>query len=97
MVRCAVNVCTSTSENGRSETRFFQIPSLDEKNKKRCAAAVELVRKRRELWITSLNRADLRPEDVKTWMRVCSLHFISGKCSITTYVDAFESLFLTMF
>lgn len=76
MVICAMNHCSSrTNRDHKRGIRFFVIPTII---KNQCALTKQRSERRRELWISRINRADLPIEKIKLYTRVCSRHFISG-------------------
>ena len=72
---CCVNGCTARS-SVQSARNFYRIPKIDTT---RGTKIVELTQKRRRAWLQQINRKTVTELMVKSWPRVCSKHFLSGK------------------
>ena len=72
---CCVNGCTARSSL-QSARFFYRIPKIDTT---RGTKIVELTQKRRRAWLQQINRKTVTELTVKSWTRVCSKHFLSGK------------------
>ena len=73
MAPCIIGNCGSKS--GRDSFRFYSVPaSITNQGEE----FEELTRERRNLWISAIDRADLKTKNVLKDERVCSRHFISG-------------------
>ena len=74
MVFCCVFNCSNRSENCRKS--FFRIPSIIKHDKE----SELLSQERRSKWFSNIKRVHM---DTKAnHYRVCSDHFLSGKCSM---------------
>ena len=74
MVLCIIGNCGSKS--GRDSIRFYCVPSIITNQGEEFE---ELTRERRNLWISAIDRADLKTKNVLQNERVCSRHFVSGR------------------
>ncbi|XP_068680295.1 uncharacterized protein [Montipora foliosa] len=74
MVLCIIGNCGSKS--GRDSIRFYSVPSIITNQGEEFE---ELTRERRNLWISAIDRADLKTKNVLKNERVCSRHFVSGR------------------
>ena len=74
MVLCIIGKCGSKS--GRDSIRFYSMPSIITNQGEEFE---ELSRERRNLWISAIDRADLKTKKVLKNERVCSRHFVSGR------------------
>lgn len=72
---CCVNGCTARSSM-QSARNFYRIPKIDTTQGTKI---VELTQKRRRAWLQQINRKTVTELMVKSWTRVCSKHFLSGK------------------
>ncbi|KAK7110312.1 hypothetical protein V1264_014206 [Littorina saxatilis] len=70
---CCIIGCTSRS-NKENALAFLRIPKVDAGGRHR-----DLLEKRRRAWLKKINRKNITDKTVKTWTRVCSKHFHSGK------------------
>ena len=64
------------SKSGRDSIRFYSVPSIITNQGKEFE---ELTRERQNLWISAIDRADLKTKHVLKNVRVCSRHFVSGR------------------
>ncbi|KAK2561957.1 hypothetical protein P5673_015384 [Acropora cervicornis] len=74
VVLCIIGNCGSKS--GRDSIRFYSVPSIITNQGEEFE---ELTRERRNLWISAIDRADLKTKNVLKNERVCSRHFVSGR------------------
>ena len=74
MVLCIIGNCGSKSD--RDSIRFYSVPSIITNQGEEFE---ELTRERRNLWISAIDRADLKTKNVLKNKRVCSRHFVSGR------------------
>ena len=74
MVLCIIGNCGSKS--GRDSIRFYCVPSIITNQGEEFE---ELTRERQNLWISAIDRADLKTKNVLQNERVCSRHFVSGR------------------
>ena len=76
---CAIVGCSNKS--GRDEKRYFRLPKPSIGD---CKATNELLKERRDKWLHRISRSDLDQTlpNAKNLdnIRVCSDHFISGRC-----------------
>ncbi|XP_026125674.1 uncharacterized protein LOC113107400 [Carassius auratus] len=80
---CCVNKCSSTSHDRYGKHRnngiqFFRLPKWIQHQGKQMS---DLTRRRRIAWLAAIRRKDFTFDFVPQSMRVCSLHFHSGKPS----------------
>ena len=74
MVLCIIiGNCGSKS---RDSIRCYAVPSIITNQGEEFE---ELTRERRNLWISAIDRADLKTKNVLQNERVCSHHFVSGR------------------
>lgn len=71
---CGVIGCCNRSE--RDNVSFYRLPKIV--NFKHRKDLNELTKQRRERWLNAISRIDLNETKLKN-LRVCSVHFISGK------------------
>lgn len=74
MVLCIIGNCGSKS--GRDSIGFYCVPAIITNQGEEFE---ELTRERRNLWISAIDRADLKTKNVLQNERVCSRHFVSGR------------------
>ncbi|KAK3919630.1 Cocaine esterase [Frankliniella fusca] len=74
MVICCVYGCSQKPVKGGPN--FFRIPTVRENEGEQVFL---LTRRRRALWLSRINRKDLREENVTSSTRICPKHFVSGK------------------
>ena len=74
MVLCIIGNCESKS--GQDNIRFYSVPSIITNQGEEFE---ELTRERRNLWISAIDRADLKTNNVLKNECVCSRHFVSGR------------------
>ena len=70
---CAAIGCGNRGNRDRSKS-FFRLPSVILHQGQR---TYELSKKRQEVWLSRLNRSDIKPESY-AHTRVCSDHFVTG-------------------
>ncbi|CAL9698859.1 unnamed protein product [Knipowitschia caucasica] len=80
---CCVKNCSSTSHNKKGKRRnnglqFFRLPKWIQHQG---AQVSDLTKRRRMAWLAAIRRKDLTFDLTPQSMRVCSLHFHSGKPS----------------
>ncbi|XP_059358734.1 uncharacterized protein LOC132097125 isoform X2 [Carassius carassius] len=80
---CCVNNCSSTSHDRYGKHRnngiqFFRLPKWTQHQGKQVS---DLTRRRRIAWLAAIRRKDFTFDFTPQSMRVCSLHFHSGKPS----------------
>ena len=64
------------SKSGRDSIHFYSVPSIITNQGEEFE---ELTRERQNLWISAIDRADLKTKHVLKNERVCSRHFVSGR------------------
>ena len=74
MVLCIIGNCGSKSS--QKSIRFYSVLSIITNQGEEFE---ELTRERRNLWISAIDRADLKTKNVLKNERVCSRHFVSGR------------------
>ncbi|XP_055689564.1 uncharacterized protein LOC129793495 isoform X2 [Lutzomyia longipalpis] len=79
--RCSVRSCTS--QLGTPDIKFYRIPVILTVS----GRLEKLSTQRRKAWIEALGRPDLTDDQLKS-AKVCSRHFISGKCVSLTEVNS---------
>ena len=71
---CAIYGCSKRADRDK-ELSFYRIPAVKTNASK---ILQDLHKERRSLWLRRIRRADI--DDSKcTYLRVCSLHFVTGK------------------
>ncbi|XP_046857605.1 uncharacterized protein LOC124451005 [Xenia sp. Carnegie-2017] len=76
---CAIYGCSKRADRDK-ELSFYRIPAVKTNASK---ILQDLQKERRSLWLRRIRRADI--DDSKcTYLRVCSLHFVTGKPSALT-------------
>uniref|UniRef100_V5HKX5 THAP-type domain-containing protein n=1 Tax=Ixodes ricinus TaxID=34613 RepID=V5HKX5_IXORI len=76
MTICAVNGCSNRSSRRNPTTPSVSFYCLPKVISNQCDRTRELSEKRRKLWLEKINRRELY---FKKDVRICSVHFISGK------------------
>ena len=77
MVLCIIGNCGSKS--GQGSIRFYCVPAIITNQGEEFE---ELTRERRNLWISAIDRADLKTKNVLQNKRVWSRHFVSGRPAV---------------
>uniref|UniRef100_A0A8C5EBS4 Uncharacterized LOC114459264 n=1 Tax=Gouania willdenowi TaxID=441366 RepID=A0A8C5EBS4_GOUWI len=80
---CCVQNCSNTSHDSHGRRRnngiqFFRLPKWTQHLGEQVS---DLTRRRRIAWLAAITRKDFTFDRTPPWMRVCSLHFHSGKPS----------------
>lgn len=76
MTICAVNGCSNRSSRRNATTPSVSFYCLPKVISNQCDRTRQLSEKRRKLWLEKINRRELY---FKKDVRICSVHFISGK------------------
>ncbi|KAG5263793.1 hypothetical protein AALO_G00268630 [Alosa alosa] len=79
--RCCVKTCSGASrdcDGNRTNIQFFRFPTW---KKHQGEHVSDVTRRRRIAWVAAIRRKDITFDHISQSMRVCSLHFHSGKPS----------------